>query len=148
MFLFTRGQGDIYQLSAQASDGVSCDFEVESELDSFPWGVPGQIPDKMLWFETVSISSRASHHLTSPPPGCLVFTPLANRPCRMYSTSRFPLLRRCSCSRLIQDQFASQNDMQRIEAGEPTSSFTVRMNVSWTQPTPPQPPAPLLELAS
>lgn len=65
-----RGQRDIYQHSAEAGDSVWCDFEAESELYSFPRGTLGQIPDKMLWFVTVSNgytrSSGSSHHLTSP----------------------------------------------------------------------------------
>ena len=70
VFLFMRGQRDIYQHSAEAGDSVECDFEAESELYSFPWGTLGHIPDKMLWFVTVSTgytpSSSSSHHLTSP----------------------------------------------------------------------------------
>lgn len=45
VFLFMMGQRDIYQLSAEASDSVECDFEAESELYSFhPSGQTGTDP--------------------------------------------------------------------------------------------------------
>lgn len=80
VFLFMRGQRDIYQHSAEAGDSVECDFEAESELYSFPWGTLGQIPDKMLWFVSVSISYThspgASRHLASPSLFAKVVPPL------------------------------------------------------------------------